>query len=999
MRVSWPLVAGLALVAAVPAVAQSPAYLVKDINRASVDPFTSGAYPLGFVLLGGRAYFTAGDAAHGRELWRSDGTPGGTTLVADLNPGQDDSSPRDLTVIDGALWFRAWDGRRGCGVWRSDGSPAGTRLVAIVHGRFFECAEDAREGGQPTGFAGIAGAVLFAARIGDGGSELWRTDGTEAGTEPLLDINPGDAPSMPRGLVTHGGAVYFAADDGVRGTELWRSDGTAAGTRLVRDIDPGAPSGLQPASLADPYFFPVRLYVVSGGLVFAAFDSTHGVELWRSDGSEAGTSMLLDSEPDSLLNGLRFMGRIVPPFVALDAGSVAFFSVTATEAPARLLVWRSDGTALGTTAMAAVDYMSPGYIGSPPGDAARLGTGLVFRVAEQGATSLWRVDGAGGEPQRVTVPTLRVGAMTVLGQQVLFFASTGTSRCGLWRSDGTQAGTILLRDVAPTRGECPEDFDIELPGHRTAVVDGRVLLAADEDEQGVELFASDGSVSGTGLLGDLNDTRLRTGGVGLELHGSLDDRLFFSTFGGAASDLDTVGAPTGLWATDGTQAGTVLLGEMTPWWGGAVGDYFVLAGPDGVGSAIWASDGTPAGTRVIASGVGVSRAPITTSKGLFLQVNSPSESERQLWRSDGTASGTKRVIGFPLEGYSTSFGAWAAFGRGLVFIINNRDGGELWHTDGTIGGTDRIEVFPNAVADAMMEVDGTLFLHVLPFGAARGSQLWRTDATVAGAVLIQDFATSPTPARVFWLAAGPGALFFSAGDVLSGLELWRSDGTAPGTRRVRDVAPGPTGALVDPAGRILQQTGVARGALVFIADDGAHGPEPWRSDGTEAGTTLLRDFDPRLPVALANGLALSLADVGDRVLLAPLDRDAGVEPWITDGTAPGTRRLADIAPGVRSGLKSGAPFASTRTHVFFGADDGSSGYELWAMPRGAFEGGGCAGDCNGDGRVAIDELVRGVGIALGTTALDTCLGLDADVDETVSIAELVGSVADALGGC
>ncbi len=81
------------------------------------------------------------------------------------------------------------------------------------------------------------GTLYFQASEGSIGAELWRSDGTSAGTVLVRDISPGDG-AFPRHLTNVNGMLYFRADDGNSGTELWRSDGTLAGTVLVRDIRP-----------------------------------------------------------------------------------------------------------------------------------------------------------------------------------------------------------------------------------------------------------------------------------------------------------------------------------------------------------------------------------------------------------------------------------------------------------------------------------------------------------------------------------------------------------------------------------------------------------------------------------------------------------------------------------------------------------------------------------------------------------------------------------------
>src|SRR4029079_5473275 len=122
---------------------------------------------------------------------------------------------------------------------------------------------------NPTSFAALGGLVYFAAASGSAvGEELWKTDGTSAGTALVADIYPGGggfAPhsSSPRNLTAVGNTLFFSATDGSTGVELWKSDGTAAGTAQVKDIRLGA-NGSDPA----------RLTAVSNTLYFTATDAT-----------------------------------------------------------------------------------------------------------------------------------------------------------------------------------------------------------------------------------------------------------------------------------------------------------------------------------------------------------------------------------------------------------------------------------------------------------------------------------------------------------------------------------------------------------------------------------------------------------------------------------------------------------------------------------------------------------------------------------------------------
>src|SRR5262249_10870484 len=140
----------------------------------------------------------------------------------------------------------------------------------------------------------LNGTLIMAAPFMGAGAELWKSDGTDVGTVPLRNINPGAAGSNPNNFTIVGSNLYFTADDTTHGRELWVTDGidgTDAHTHLVADINPiltGSARGSDPSSLVN----------VNGTLYFAASDGTgdafHGSELWRSDGTDFGTTMVAD---------------------------------------------------------------------------------------------------------------------------------------------------------------------------------------------------------------------------------------------------------------------------------------------------------------------------------------------------------------------------------------------------------------------------------------------------------------------------------------------------------------------------------------------------------------------------------------------------------------------------------------------------------------------------------------------------------------------------------
>ncbi len=392
--------------------------LLKDINA----PAFFNSYPEGGAVLSDKYYFSAVDQDHGRELWRTDGTPQGTELVADINPGSASSGPDNFAAFLGKLYFAA-DGGAGDGyeLWVYDGSLSGPHQVKDIN--------PGANPSSPSDFTAINNTLYFAAYSGASGGEVWKTDGTSGGTVMVKDINDNPNGGKPGQLTNFNGTLYFSARNSASGGELWKSDGTAAGTVLVKDINPGANDST-----------PTDLTVMNGKLYFAASDATSGRELWVSDGSAAGTMQVRD---------INIGANDSSPSELTAINNVLFFRAQTSSNGNEL--WRSDGSAFGTVS---VKDIKPGAASALPMHLSNIG-GTLFFSADDGTTGveLWKSDGS--TAGTVLVKDLRPGANGFSPNEftnvngTLYFFGNGINN-GLpnqvWKSDGTSNGTMLVKD-------------------------------------------------------------------------------------------------------------------------------------------------------------------------------------------------------------------------------------------------------------------------------------------------------------------------------------------------------------------------------------------------------------------------------------------------------------------------------------------------------------------------------------------------------------------------
>ena len=428
-------------------------------------------------ILNGKMLFSASSATAGNELWITDGTLTGTTMVKDIYTGMSSSSPKNMTLVGDKVYFSAYDATNGGELWITDGTANGTTMVKDINPVF--------SNGQPNhsfamDFYAFGSQVLFSAETALG-QELWISDGTANGTTMVKDINTVSTHSSPRGFTEFNGKVYFSANDGMYGTELWVTDGTANGTTMVKDIY----LGISSSEVSDLIVFQDKLF-------FEANSAATGYELWSSDGTANGTTLFKDIWPGASSSNLG------EPIVL---GDKLLFA--ATDGTNGYELWSSDGTPTGTTLLK--DFLTGPDDGYPQ-YMTKIGNQVYF-FASDATTGKepWKSDGTFNGTARIA--DIRTGTngsdaygpcsdgdcdrFRQYGETVIIFADDDVNGAEPWITGGTITGATLLSDVRPgfigsTGSTGPGSMG--QPVFQSAIVGGKFLFGADNGQVGNEIW-------------------------------------------------------------------------------------------------------------------------------------------------------------------------------------------------------------------------------------------------------------------------------------------------------------------------------------------------------------------------------------------------------------------------------------------------------------------------------------------------------------------------------
>ena len=426
----------------------------------------------------------------GSELWKTDGTVAGTVLVKDINYGSGHSGPHSFVrrPSDGVYFFVAYYAGE-YRIWKTDGTEENTNQVVSI------AAEHTSR--SMSELILVDNEVYFTTKTSYPTSifKVWKTDGTELGTKIIKELDEGSSGTGYSNSIN--GKFLFSYDTSAAGndTDPWVSDGSELGTTSLKDIWPGA---------GGSSFLKGSVIEFNGKLFSRADDYTHGSEIWMTDGTPNGTEMLINLEPET--QGNR-EGSIPTNFTA--GGDVFYFAAVTSDKGDQL--WKSDGTPENTVPVKDMDPNSAErdqelfsgeffYGDIKQGSSIN---GLLFFAAKHSdlGVELWKSDGT--ESGTVMVKDLMLGTNYssrpdnfVEFNNVLYFAANALDNTkNLWKSDGTEQGTVMVKSF-----ESDVLQSIEVKG---GVMLLTLRIGGGELGADYQIWRSDGTDSGTYFLGDI----------------------------------------------------------------------------------------------------------------------------------------------------------------------------------------------------------------------------------------------------------------------------------------------------------------------------------------------------------------------------------------------------------------------------------------------------------------------------------------------------------------
>lgn len=800
---------------------------------------------------------------------------------ADGNPSnyQPQVYDQHYAVLNGVAYFTASDGLHGSELWRSDGTDAGSYMVKDV------------EPGSGTSFITnitvANGEIYFTATTSANGPEPWVSDGTDTGTHILSDlsgsINNYGAPQM---YTAAGNKVFFFLGN----SELWVTDGTNAGTTPISVSD--AYGFQQPVAVGTKFFFTVFSY---------DYDER---ELFVSDGTTAGTHIVTQAyyidDPQQLT---PYKGKL-------------YFSINVNDEGRSL--WVTDGTTTGTYELVNNNaYLTDYYNSQPDPQMAIYNNALYFIATDYyyGAyNQLFRYsfdDGNGVELVDNITPgsDANIQPYEIVGYKsgVAFKVVNSDGSATLWTTKGTNTDTKALKTFASVNGNTFANL---------YSASGGLSFEAYSSTSGYELWKSNGTTGGTALVADI-------------LPGPGSSYPYFSTSISANTILFSANnGSTGveLWKSDGSSTGTVMAKDINQGntQSSIITSNIIASTTDGAvfpaytsayGTEPYFSDGTSAGTNIISNisptGSSSPYAMQTVKNNVYFLVDSDENNLAAIYMFKSSNKQLVKIFEAPVAGYQIQSN-YAVADNGLVFFQMSNPyyyESEIWRTDGTSAGSFLLKTnayYYYGPSTEIVTVGNTAYF---PFADQYyGIELYKSDGTVNGTKIVSDIYSGSQGSNPYSLINYNGTLYFGATDEDNITYLWTTNGTFAGTKKVAAIQP----VNVQSDYHNNNVYCISKG-LLYISAVNYGANALWKSNGTAAGTKLVRTINTDY-----YGLINNLTDLNGTVYFSANDGVNGNELWASNGTTVGTLLIKDITSG--SGGTELSDFCVANNKLYFVAN-------------------------------------------------------------------------------
>lgn len=640
-------------------------------------------------------------------------------------------------------------------------------------------------------------------------------------------------------FIALGTIALFSYNDDVHGNELWRSDGTRAGTFLVKDLVEGSESG-SPRTFVN---WRGKVYFTTPGRDNerdAAYSELP--QLWSTDGTVEGTQLITNLDTLRWFDGgedgrQAVRGRVLQLVAGQDK---LFFNVDIIYHPfefQEISLWQSDGTASGTSKMVYPENDKPVFAS----DLLQTVGGVTFFADNQPFWSdyaydweigkLWRMD-ASGQERVVLSETLALPTIGVLNGRV-YFLTRDDSGVYLARTDAsaTTVETIALLYPASSVGYSIAG-NIKFVAGKSSLFVGIYSYSMGEAINAIWHF-SDAEYTTTKVIDSIDYEDVEALFV-------KDDMLYFRY--GSGDNIE-------LWRSDGTLTGTGLFMDLNPTGSSNplllqlfAGEIWFVAN-DGTRGSLFRTDGAHS---VRALQAYASRAIGSQPRQFTALKNGVTMFRGFSWyystyATIGTPETTTQP---PFSGLcgTCDFAPLFPISNGALFLDSSR--ATLWYMDGR-NGTQFIKVgmWPSALN--RYPITKTMFAPLgqntaLFFAVEQNTdetysrKLWRTDGSPAGTMLVKTLplpipaSTNITPEGIESLVPHQQLVYFMGNDRLHGNELWRTDGSESGTYMVKELVPG-------DAEVVIQNITSARHHVYFTYTD-KHGTHLAKSRGTAKDT-------------------------------------------------------------------------------------------------------------------------------------------------------------------